>query len=258
MKIGIIGSGNVATYFGLALHQTGWHIQQVYSPQLVNAAILASQVAAQPIDNLAALDASIDVFIIALKDDAFQSIQNCIPLKNKIIIHCSGSNSLQVFSALSEKRGVIWPLYSVNKNALPLSRNIPLIIDATDGFLMSIIERIAFAISDNIHQLNDEARTYLHLNAVLVNNFTNYLLSMAERICEIQKIDFNILLPIIQQSLAQTRQLNFSERQTGPAIRGDYNTINKHVDLLQNMGMDTDVYIAITNAILQSKNPQRS
>lgn len=253
MKMTILGSGNVATYFGLGLHKQGWDIQQVYSPQLVNAVILSKKINAQPTDRLTHIKDA-DIFIIAVRDDAFDAFKDLEVLKGKILIHCSGSNILELFADTSDQLGVIWPLYSVNKEHLPETRNIPLIIDASTEVLLNIMHRIAAAVTDNIHHLDNEQRSYLHLNAVLSNNFTNHLYAMAEEVCRVKNIDFTILQPIITQSIHNVLAQNLAERQTGPAIRNDFNTIQKHMQMLESMGLDKNVYQSITESILQFKN----
>ena len=170
----------MATYFGLALYNAGWHIRQVFSPR--NAAELAAKLGAMPVDDPELLEDA-DIFIIAVKDDAFKVFSNIATLKDKIVIHCSGSNSLGMFAGLSTQLGVIWPLYSVNKHNLPVTRDIPLVVDASTTELLAVVRKIAAAISDNIHHLDDASRSYLHLSAVLVNNFTNHLYPSAEQIC---------------------------------------------------------------------------
>ena len=251
MRITILGSGNVATYFGLALYNAGHSIQEVFSPR--NAAPLADKIKAKPVDDLTQLQEA-DVFIIAVKDDAFSIFKDLAVMKNKIVIHCSGSNSLDVFSDLSTQLGVIWPLYSVNKQNLPVTRDIPLIIDAKDEELLTVTRDIAAIVSDNIHHLNDQARSYLHLSAVLVNNFTNHLYAMAEQICLAKDIDFHILQPIISQGIDSVQQGQLAGKQTGPAIRNDFNTISKHLEMLQHMGLAKDVYQSLTQSIIQFKN----
>jgi predicted short-subunit dehydrogenase-like oxidoreductase (DUF2520 family) len=253
MNISILGSGNVATYLGLALHKVGRNIQQVYSPQLVNAAILARKIASKPVDSLAKIE-PVDVFIIAVKDNAFQFFQDLDILRGKTLIHCSGSNRLEIFENLSDKLGVIWPLYSIQKDNLPITRDIPLVLDATTPILLNVVERIALSASDNIHHLSNDARSYLHLNAVLVNNFSNHLFALAEQICIQQHIDFQILKPIIAQGVANVAQGNLLAKQTGPAIRNDFSTISKHLEMLQSMGLSSEVYQSLTQSIIQFKN----
>lgn len=253
MDITILGSGNVATYYGKALFQQGWTIKQVYSPTLVNAAILAKEIGAKPTDNLQHINDQSSIYIVAVKDDAFEQVLNCPALKDKIIIHCSGSNSLEVFGALTAKLGVMWPLYSVKKEHLPQNRNVPIIVDASDEILKNLLHRLANTVTDNVHFLGNEARTKLHLNAVLVNNFTNHLYAMAEEICLKSNIDFSILLPIMQQGLENVTEGQLNHKQTGPAIRNDWATIQKHLALLQQMNMNTSVYESITQSIVAAQ-----
>lgn len=250
MKITLLGSGNVATFFGKALFKQGWCIHQVYSPTLLNAAILSKELNAHPVDQLSKIDDQADIYLVAVKDDAMLQLSESKALSNKIIIHCSGSNRLEFFQHISTKLGVIWPIYSVKKEQLPKHRNVPLIIDATDDVLLSLMERLAYSVSDSVKQLDNTDRGKLHLNAVLVNNFTNHLYAMAESICVQSNIDFSILIPIMQQGIEHATKGHFAELQTGPAVRQDWVTIEKHINLLASFGLSSDVYKTITQSII--------
>lgn len=257
MKITIIGSGNVATFYGQALVHQGWEIVQIFSPTLVNAAILARSLGAKAVDQLSQITSEADIFLIAVKDDAFDAIKDCPALKNKIIIHCSGSNSLQLFASISNKLGVLWPLYSVQKDHLPQHRHVPIIMDASDEILVSLMERLAHTVSDKVYHLNDASRSLLHLNAVLVNNFTNHLYAMSESICKQNNIDFEILFPIMAQGIDNALKGDLATLQTGPAIRKDWDTIQKHIELLAAQGLSTDVYKAISQSIINMEQTQK-
>jgi len=252
MTISIIGSGNVATFYATTLWANGVAIHQVFSPNSVHAEALASKVAAQAICTLDALSSDVDAFIIAVADDAFQTIAQAEILKDKMLIHCSGTQSIHTFQSLSARCGVIWPVYSIRKNDLPSVHNIPLVIDyCNDEGVISQVENIAHLISNNVTYLNDEQRKYLHLNAVLVNNFSNHLLSMVEQICQEQRLPYDILVPIIQQGFKDVALGDFKAKQTGPAIRKDSSTITKHEEMLATHPEWLHVYQALTASILK-------
>ena len=68
MRITLIGSGNVATHLGAAFKNAGHHIVQVYSRNLQNAALLAYNIKAEPIDDLRLINTEADMFVISVKD----------------------------------------------------------------------------------------------------------------------------------------------------------------------------------------------
>lgn len=252
MTISIIGSGNVATFYATRLFAQGVAIQQVYSPNVEHANILAKQVQAVAINDLEQINASVDAFIVAVSDDAFSVIAACDKLQNVPIVHCSGTKSVHTFERTSKLCGIIWPVYSVRKHDLPKALDIPLVIDYLPSEQMEhLVHSIAQLISSNITFLDDNQRQYLHLNAVLVNNFSNHLLSITEQICQEQQLPYDILVPIIQQGFKDVGEGGFNVKQTGPAIRKDFSTITKHEAMLDNHPEWLSVYKALTASILK-------
>lgn len=254
MNISIIGSGNIATYFAQHLFAEGHTIHQVFSPTLAHAELLAEQVNAQAVDDLSKIEKTVPIFLIAIKDDAFDCINQYPVFENKLLIHCSGTKSIHKFAPASANRGVIWPVYSIRKHDLPTISNLPLIVDYTNEETASVVFEMAKSISDNITQLNETQRRFLHLNAVFVNNFPNHLFAIAEQICIEQGVPYDILVPIIQQSFDNIAHGGFLQKQTGPAIRNDKTTIEKHIGMLDKHPSWQQLYKDITNSIIFDNN----
>jgi hypothetical protein len=73
--------------------------------------------------------------------------------------------------------------------------------------------------------LNNEA---LHVAAVFVNNFTNHLYTIGNKICEENQVPFDILKPLILETAHKIMTISPNEAQTGPAKRNDITTIEAH------------------------------
>lgn len=89
----------------------------------------------------------------------------------------------------------------------------------------------------------------MHLTAVLGNNFTNYLLGMCADICKEQQMPFNLLQPILQQTLDRVNIYAPKEVQTGPARRNDTGTMQKHLEMMEHHPQWQAVYEALSAAI---------
>lgn len=254
MKITIIGSGNVAYFLSTRLKKSGYIIQQVYSRNLENAKLLAKEVGAQPTNNLDKITDQSDIYILAIKDDAIRKVATSIPnLVNKLIIHCSGASNLDILEEVSKDIGVIWPVYSIKKESIDSYNNIPIVYEASNKTSRDILEQLAAAISDNILSVNYNQRKTLHLNSVLVNNFTNHLIAISYYLSNKNDIPFDILKPIINQTIEQIGDLNPQVLQTGPAMRQDFQTINKHLGLLMENDSWKNIYEAISKSIMNTK-----
>lgn len=253
MRIVFIGSGNIAHFFATRLQRKGHEIVQVYSRREAHARALATLCGAgNATGDIAAIATDADAYILAIKDDALAEVAASLRFAGKVVIHCAGAVPLEVMEAISEHRAVIWSLYSVRKNNLPQNGEVPLIVEANSPKARRTALLLANDISASVLETDFTQRQMLHLNAVLANNFTNHLLTIAQRICEEQQLPFQILLPIIRQTLEQVQHILPADSQTGPAIRHDEETIHKHLSLLAAHPEWQQVYAAISASIQQS------
>ncbi|MFA6058839.1 MAG: DUF2520 domain-containing protein [Taibaiella sp.] len=253
MRIVFIGSGNIAHFFIPRLQRKGHDIVQIYSPTLAHGQALASLCnVAHVTDQLHEIVTDAEVYVLAIKDDALPLVAKQLNFEGKVVIHCAGAVSLDVIANISEQRAVIWALYSIKKTNLPQDNKVPLIVEAKGAKALDVATALAYDISDVVLQTDFVQRQMLHLNAVFVNNFTNHLLTIAQKIGEEHQLPFNILHPIISQTLERIGNAMPAEMQTGPAIRHDNETIQKHLALLEAHPEWQQIYADISKSIQQT------
>jgi hypothetical protein len=105
-----------------------------------------------------------------------------------------------------------------------------------------------------VHVVDEESRLKIHLAAVVVNNFTNHLYALAEDYCESEEIAFDLLKPLIKETAIRIAHLSPSKVQTGPAVRNDAKTIDKHLNLLNNYPELKALYLKLSNSIINFNN----
>jgi predicted short-subunit dehydrogenase-like oxidoreductase (DUF2520 family) len=252
MKISFIGSGNVATVLGRLLKQKNFIINEVVSRDKTHALHLAKELDAIAIDDIKALSKNSDVYIIAVNDDAIEAVSNQLNTSEKIVVHTCGSASINLLRNASKNFGVLYPLQSLRKEISYLSA-IPFLIDASNNYSKNVIITLAEAISGNIKEANDEQRMQYHLSAIVVSNFTNHLFALAEEYCKKNKIEFFLLLPLIEEVVNRLRNFKPAEMQTGPAIRGDISTMQKHLALLKDFPQLKNIYEVMSESIAEVK-----
>ena len=114
---------------------------------------------------------------------------------------------------------------------------------------MQTLKNLALSISDKVVELNSEQRKNLHLAAVISCNFSNMLYLFSEEICQKEGISFDILQPLILETAQKIKYVSPSLAQTGPAKRGDFETIAKHLILLENDEEKKEIYKLLTASI---------
>lgn len=232
-QIVLIGAGNLATQLGLALHKAGFDIIQVYSRTEISAKTLAQQVDATFTTDLALIAPTADLYIYALKDDILQEVINTVPVTNGLHVHTSGSLKMTIFSEKQERFGVFYPFQTFSKTKLVDFSEVPFLITANSNEATENLKVIANKLSNQVYMTSDEDRSYVHLSGVFACNFTNYLYTIAEKLLAEHNLPFDILMPLITETVSKLETLSPTEAQTGPAQRGDQLVINKHLQLLE-------------------------
>jgi hypothetical protein len=248
MRVVMIGSGNVATIFSRLIKRGGHTILQVISKQLPNARTLATELNCDFADNYGVLNKTADIYILAINDDSLNKLDNPFTVGDKLVVHTAASVSKHVLQNISTNYGVLYPLQSLRKEIRD-TVDIPLLIDGNSDHSVKMIRDLALSISPIVSKANDEERLKLHIAAVIANNFTNHLFSLTEEFCKEEKIDFKLLLPIINETTRRLSTHSPAAMQTGPAIRNDDSTINKHLAILANYPKLKNLYRLITDSI---------
>jgi len=254
MRISLIGSGNVATHLGAAFKNAGHTIVQVYSRNANHAALLAYHLGAAPTNDLACLTAETDIFIIAVKDDAIANVARELTKYQKILVHTSGSTSLEVLSDCTPDAGVLYPLQTLSKNKEVDFSVVPLCIEDTGNNITDKLNELAYTVSKSVYRVNSEQRRTLHLAAVFACNFPNYLYTVAQQLVEQSGLGFELLRPLILET-AQKVQVAFpGQVQTGPAARKDETTMAAHLQMLDNDPQLKELYKLLSQAIIKMDN----
>jgi len=248
MNITIVGAGNVGTVLGRLLKEKGHTINEIFSRNHSQAIKLADELQGRVCNSLKQINKRSDVYIVAVSDDAVDAISASLRLEKQIILHTSGSISIERLRNVSENYGVLYPLQSLRKETGHIPA-IPFLVDANNEHTLQQTSDLALSISPHLIVADDETRLHYHLAAVIVSNFTNHLYALAKQYSDQNEIDFKLLMPLIEEIVRRLHHYEPAQMQTGPAVRGDKNTIQKHLALLGQFPQLRDVYAAMSESI---------
>lgn len=251
MKIVCLGSGNVATHFAQALKLAGADLIQVWSKTLANAEALANVLGSIATDDLSAINPHADLYLICVKDDAITDVTKHLSAVKGTVIHTSGATPLSVLSTSGfNDYGVIYPLQTFSKKQAVDFKKVPLCIEADNETTLLALKNLASGLSEEVHEISSEDRKLLHLAAVYACNFTNHLYHLAATLLKRNDLSFSLLKPLIMQTAekVQGEALPIS-LQTGPAIRNDELTMQRHLELISDFPVLTEVYETLSKSI---------
>ncbi len=246
LSVSVIGSGNVATALAKAFSLNGIKIDAVFSRNLAHAQALAKTVRTSAISRLEQLPVS-SLYIIAVNDGAIKEISDKLKVTG-VVAHTSGITNIDVLNK-HHTRGIFYPLQTITQNKAINFDKVPLLLEANSQQTLATLKQYAQAISSRVGEADSGQRQVLHLAAVFANNFTNHLLRVAEDILQKNKLSFDLLQPLIEETLNNAQHQSPSLSQTGPARRKDFSTMEKHLEMLQPYPEYKQIYEMLSQSI---------
>ena len=260
LKIVLLGAGNVGFHLGKILSENAAQkgevtieVIQVFSRKITKAKRLGKIIKSDFTQKINKTSTQGDLYILAIPDRAIEKVaaelSTVIP-SSKLVVHTSGATPSTVLKPYFKNYGIFYPLQTFSVARSVDFENIPICVDSNLKKHRLFLEKLAFRISKNVHQINDKERAILHVAAVFVNNFSNNLFVLGEKITTKESLPFDILKPLIQETIEKIIHHSPTDMQTGPAKRGDDTTLNQHLFYLEKNFPDlVEVYQTMTNSI---------
>lgn len=248
-KVVFIGAGNLATNLALALHNAGCKILQVYSRSIDSAKILADKVESMHTTSSNEITPNADIFFICIPDKAIQPLIDQLRDLKGVVVHTSGSTDITILSKF-RNYGVFYPFQSFSKNRIISFDDIPICINANSSKTYKVLCTLASLISKKVVPMDSKTLTWLHLSGVIANNFTNHLIAISQQLSIDKGFNFNLLKPLVMETVQKAFNGNPDDAQTGPAIRFDQTTIDLHIEKLNEYSPElANIYKELTLSI---------
>lgn len=230
----ILGAGNVASSLAPAIVEKGaGNVVQVFSRDLANAQRLAKNLAgARAVSDTEQIIPDADVYLVTLADDAVIPVLSRIAPNQGLWLHTSGSLEMDVLSGMSARYGVFYPLQTFSKNKKVDLDKVTLFVEASSPEAEREITEFGSRIFKNIRYADSATRRSMHVAAVFACNFTNYLWTIAYDLLQKKGIPFDVLEPLLRETLDKALKMPPRDGQTGPARRNDRRIIESHASSL--------------------------
>lgn len=251
----IIGGGNMATQLCKSFFDNGHPVTQIYNRTIGHIHHLKIYSQHPPVDSLAKLTTDADLYLICISDSAINEVATGLKknIKNPkaVVAHTSGSTPSSVLEdAGIPYYGTFYPLQSLRKERLLSLADVPVLINSNTQEGTALLKDTASIISDKVFVCEDDIRSRLHVPAVFVNNFVNYLYSVAYEYCAKENLPFEYLHALMSETTSRIVDGNNPDQmQTGPAVRNDRKTLKRHFDQLRMYHEYRKLYIYLTNRI---------
>ncbi|RMF03029.1 MAG: DUF2520 domain-containing protein, partial [Bacteroidetes bacterium] len=218
---------------------------------------IGQQLGATVCTNLAELPRNADLYILAVSDAGIAPLASRLKpylATDVLVVHTSGATPASVLAPYFSHYGVFYPLQTFSRSREVEMQQVPFCLWAKESSDYTLLEAIARQLSKTVVEVDDAQRQYLHLAAVFVNNFTNYLQHISQTILAEQQLPEHLLRPLLRETIAKLDTLSAVEAQTGPARRADTATIQRHLALLQDRPQWAALYRLFSEQIAQHMN----
>ena len=248
-KVTIIGSGNVAEAFARALKKSEAEVVQVYARNQARGEAVAALAGAEYCCEAEALKAA-DLYLLCVSDRAIAEVASSLPFaEGAIVAHTAGCGTLEMLPEGSG-RAIIYPFQTFSVGREVDFSKIFLFIEAEDSATHAAATEFAKSLTPNVADADSVLRSKIHLVGVLASNFVNNMYATATEVLEGAGLTFDVIAPIITEVAAKAvASADPAAVQTGPAMRGDVPTMERHRELIGDNPLLRTIYDKISENI---------
>lgn len=250
-SLSIIGAGNIGWHLGIAFRRSGLHIKSIISRDRRKGEELAVRIGASYVDSIECIESIPDVFVICVQDKEIKGIVDVLKEKEIPLLHVSGSTSIDVFSFCKSEYGVIYPLQTFTRGVEMTYEDIPFLLEASSSVFMNCLEDLAARVTNKILHIHSKQRLKIHVAAVYACNFSNHMAAIAEKILKEEGLNLELIRPLMGQTFEKLSTKSPLKVQTGPAVRNDEETIQKHIKALTEYASEKELYELISQQIIR-------
>ena len=263
-RITIVGAGNLAAALAAALQRSGYRIDAVVARasgrSLGRASLLARKLAATAVP-VARAQIRSDVIWFCVPDSqillAARSLTGKAVWKGRIAFHSSGALTGDVLSALRQRGAAVasvHPLMTFVHGSQPSLVGVPFAIEG-DGPATRVARTIVKDLRGKPFSIKKSDKVAYHAWGTFASPLLTALLATTERVAAVAGITGKSvkqkMLPIIAQTVANYAELGAAGAFSGPIVRGDAETVGKHLRALRRVPVAREVYVALARAAME-------
>ncbi len=262
MRVAIIGSGNVAEALALAIERSRAELVQVYGRNRERVEAIGRAIGrevesgcgeenegcGENNEECESVLSAADIYLIAVSDGAVEEMTKRLNFADgSIVAHTAASvNIEQIYTREGINKGVFYPLQTFTKGRAVDFGKIPIFIEAQSEESYKRLEELANLLSERVQRLDLERRRELHLAAVFSCNFTMAMLTATQDVLRRCDLPLELYKPLLQETIdkAFSEKNDLRKSLTGPAVRGDLGTQERHKEMLSGL-KESDLLIEI-------------
>ena len=248
-SIALIGPGRVGCAISKRLHEAGYPITAIISRKQQRAAEACTYIGCSTelaADQLALAETA-QIILLAVPDDQIQplalKLQASVNLSRQTtLIHFSGLHPAEIMRHHSSPAALLslHPLlpFADRQKAFANLNQCPCALESDSPQALVLGQKLVNAIGGQYFTLASDKKVLYHTAACIASNYLVTLLASARDLlvnCGIKPDQaIPLLLPLVQASLENVKDLGPEQGLTGPIVRGDTGTVADHIRALKN------------------------
>lgn len=274
-SVTIVGPGRLGQAMGKLLLQAGVPITFVAARKLERARTAVRFIGGGEAVSLKdGRLADADIILMATADSALGPVAHQLAGRQegwsgKVVLHVCGSVPASILDPFKSRGASIASVHPYQTIPSPTAgvRNLPGGFWAVEGDrkAVAVARRWVKLLSGTAFALRPENKPLYHLSAFLVCPTVVSLMDCSERILKQAGVPKKVIRPMLGNFVSETVRnfVEFGGRKslTGPAVRGDWSTLEKHVTELQRFAPEViPAYIELLNLMLRlaGSSPDRN
>jgi predicted short-subunit dehydrogenase-like oxidoreductase (DUF2520 family) len=249
--VAILGAGKVGCAVGGALHRAGLPVVAVTTKHAQTALRAAERTGAQAGTDNAAAAARADIVLLTTNDDAIARVCSDVAAAgafgpSQLVVHMSGALPLSVLdpaASAGARIGCAHPLQSFATHE-QAARDIPgSVFGITSGpNAAEELEALGSVLGGHLVTVPSDKKTLYHVAAVVASNYLVAVEDLAQQLLLEVGLDEPsaavALGPLAHVTLGNVAELGTTDALTGPIVRGDIDTIRRHLEALEALPED--------------------
>jgi predicted short-subunit dehydrogenase-like oxidoreductase (DUF2520 family) len=263
-RIAIVGAGNLGSALAVALRRATYTIDGVISrpgrASRQRAQKLANDVDARvATSSLDELNADVIWFCVpdGQIEPAAKEVATKIDWKMKVALHSSGALTSDVLSGLRRQGASVasaHPLMTFVRGPGPSLAGVPFAIEG-DARAVRIARGIVRDLGGQAYAIRKSDKIAYHAWGMFASPLLTALLVTTEQVAAAAGVKpkeaRRRMIPILLQTLANYATFDAADAFSGPIIRGDVETVTRHLRVLRRIPEARDVYIALARSALR-------
>lgn len=262
--ITLVGAGSLASALAPALAAAGYRIDRILSrngrASQRRARALARRVGAKAA--VLGTPVSAGILWLCVSDDAIRPCARALSRagnwKGRVVLHSSGALSSDELAPL-KRRGAsvasLHPMMTFVPGVRVRMSEVPFAVEG-DREAVRLARRIARDLKARVFPIAKSDKALYHAFGSFSSPMVIATLAMAERVAAAAgvptRLRREVMLPIVKKTLSNYLEASAAKAFSGPIVRGDVNTIRRHLRALRRVPGAREIYVALARSALRN------